>query len=172
MTEFLADGPDWHLRSWFCSGIFNFLRCRHVKRLLDWRIPLIQFLKIRSWWRCRWICKNVSRKTMCVPNAWWSFSAARRYERMPQQSFRYRMMWEWHWSTGNVGISTANWFSILEVLTIVHTIYFILWMNEAAPRSMNSIDAILEDKVLMMTHLDLRQLRSPLEPSFLSTSER
>ena len=34
-------------------------------------------------------------------------------------------------------------------------------MNEAAPRSMNSIDAILEDNVLMMTHLDL-QKRFPI----------
>ena len=30
-------------------------------------------------------------------------------------------------------------------------------MNEAALRSMNSIDSILEDKVLMMTHLDLQK---------------
>ena len=30
-------------------------------------------------------------------------------------------------------------------------------MNEAAPRLMNSIDSILEDKVLMMTHLDLQK---------------
>ena len=30
-------------------------------------------------------------------------------------------------------------------------------MNGAAPQSMNSIDAILEDKVLMMTHLDLQK---------------
>ena len=34
-------------------------------------------------------------------------------------------------------------------------------MNEAAPRSMNSIDSILEDKVLMMTHLGL-QKRFPM----------
>ena len=34
-------------------------------------------------------------------------------------------------------------------------------MNEAAPRSMNSIDAILEDKVLMKTHLNL-QNRFPM----------
>ena len=34
-------------------------------------------------------------------------------------------------------------------------------MNEAAPRSMNSIDAVLEDKVLKMTHLDL-QKRFPI----------
>ena len=33
--------------------------------------------------------------------------------------------------------------------------------NEAAPRSMNSIVSILEDKVLMMTHLDL-QNRFPI----------
>ena len=51
------------------------------------------------------------------------FSAARRYERMPQHPFRYRMRWERHWSTGNVGISTAYRFSIMEVLRIVHTIY-------------------------------------------------
>ena len=105
---------------------FTFLRCRRMKRLLNWRIPLIQFLRIRSWWRCMWIYKNVSRYTMCVPNAWRPLFAARRCERMPQQSFRYQMRWERHWSTGNVGTSTANWFSILEVLRIVHTIYFIL----------------------------------------------
>ena len=34
-------------------------------------------------------------------------------------------------------------------------------MNEAPPRSMNSIDAILENKVLMMTHLDF-QKRFPI----------
>ena len=34
-------------------------------------------------------------------------------------------------------------------------------MNGAAPRSINSTDAILEDKVLMMTHLDL-QKRFPM----------
>ena len=104
---------------------FTFLRCRRMKRLLDCT-PLIQFLRIRSWWRCMWICKNFSRHTMCVPNTWRPFLAARRYERMPQHPFRFWMMWERHWSTGNVGISTANWFSVLEVLRIVHTIYFIL----------------------------------------------
>ena len=36
-----------------------------------------------------------------------------------------------------------------------------LWTNGAALRSMNSIDEILEDKVLMMTHLDL-QKRFPI----------
>ena len=30
-------------------------------------------------------------------------------------------------------------------------------MSEAAPRLMNSIDSILEDKVLMMTYLDLKK---------------
>ena len=32
-----------------------------------------------------------------------------------------------------------------------------LWTNGAALRSMNSIDAFLVDKVLMMTHLDLQK---------------
>ena len=30
MTESLADGPDWHLRSGSRSGLPTFLRCRHV----------------------------------------------------------------------------------------------------------------------------------------------
>ena len=34
-------------------------------------------------------------------------------------------------------------------------------MNGAVPRSMNSFDAILENKVLMVTHLDL-QKRFPI----------
>ena len=35
-------------------------------------------------------------------------------------------------------------------------------MNGGAPRSMNSTDAIFEDKVLMMTHLDLQKNVSDL----------
>ena len=33
---------------------------------------------------------------------------------------------EWHWSIGNVGISTSDWFSVLKIFQIIHTIYFIL----------------------------------------------
>ena len=58
----------------------------------------------------------------CVPNTWRPFSAARRYERMPQHPFRYRMRWEWHWSTDK----TANWFSTLKISWIIHTTNFIL----------------------------------------------
>ena len=90
------------------------------------RTPWSQFLRIRCWkWRI-WIYKNVSRYTMCVPNAWRPLPAARRHERMSQHSFRNWMRWEWHWSTGNVEISTAYWFSVLKVLRIAHTIDFIL----------------------------------------------
>ena len=46
-----------------------------------------------------------------------------------------------------------------ELVFIFH--FSPLWMNGAAPQSMNSIDAILEDKVLMMAHLDL-QKRFPI----------
>ena len=42
-----------------------------------------------------------------------------------QHPFRYWMWWERQWSTGNVRISTANWISVLKILRIVHTIYFI-----------------------------------------------
>ena len=62
---------------------------------------------------------------MCIPNAWRPFSAARRHERRPQHPSRNRMFREYSWLTGNVGISTANWFSILKILWIVHTVYLI-----------------------------------------------
>ena len=69
---------------------FTLLRCRHVKRLLNSFLPWVHFLRIRNWWRCKWICKNFSRYTMCVPNARRP-SLWRRYEGRPQQSFRNRM---------------------------------------------------------------------------------
>ena len=81
--------------------------------------PLIQLLRIRCCRRRLWVYKNVSRHTMRVPNAWRPFFAARRYEGRPQQSFWYRMWWEKHWSTGNVGMSTAYWFSILKISWII-----------------------------------------------------
>ena len=57
------------------------------------------------------------------------------------------------WLTVQAGISD------IDLVFAFHS--FPLWMNEAAPRSMNSIDSNIEDKVLMMTHLDL-QKRFPI----------
>ena len=70
--------------------------------------------------------KNVSRYTMCVPIAWWPFSAARHSYRKAWHSFKNWMRREWHWSTGNVRISTANWFTFLKIFWIIDTINFIL----------------------------------------------
>ena len=57
------------------------------------------------------------------------------------------------WLTVQTGISD---------LDLVFAFHFSpLSMNEAAPRSMNSIDSILEDKVLIVTPLDL-QKRFPI----------
>ena len=39
---------------------FIYLHCGWMERLLDWRVPLMQFLRIRCWWWRIWICKNVS----------------------------------------------------------------------------------------------------------------
>ena len=47
------------------------------------------------------------------------------------------------------------WTGILDLDFVLAFHFSLLWMNEAAPWYLNSIDAILEDKVLMMTHLDL-----------------
>ena len=70
-------------RSTLASLILNlclFLTLFHrwwVKRFFSSGTPWIQFLRIRCWRRRNWICKNVSRYTMRVPNAWRPFSAAR-----------------------------------------------------------------------------------------------
>ena len=39
-------------------GSFTFLHCRRMKLLLNCCLPWIQFFRIRSWWRCMWICKK------------------------------------------------------------------------------------------------------------------
>ena len=61
--------------------IFILLRLWWVNWFWFLRTPRIQFLRIRCWRRRRWICKNVSRYTMCVPNAWRSNFPARHSER-------------------------------------------------------------------------------------------
>ena len=53
------------------------------------------------------------------------------------------------WLTVQTGISD------LDFVLAFH--FSPLWMNGAALQSMNSIDAILEDKVLMKTQLDLQK---------------
>ena len=63
-------------RSWLASLILNWCLILILPRLwgVNWfwyvRTPWIQFLRIRCWRRRGWICKNVSRYTMCVPTAW------------------------------------------------------------------------------------------------------
>ena len=114
MTELLADGPDCYLWSW--TGVwFPFFHCGWVKRFFSSETPWIQFLRIRCWRRRRWTCNNASRYTMRVPNAWRPFSAARHSYRTAQLCSRNWMRWERHWLTGNVGMSTAYWFSILKI---------------------------------------------------------
>ena len=70
-------------RSGLASLILNWclIIILHRRWWVNWsgfmRTPWIQFLRIRCWRRRGWICKNVSRCTMCVPNAWRPIHAAR-----------------------------------------------------------------------------------------------
>ena len=45
---------------------------------------------------------------------------------MSFDSWKISDKWEWHWSTGKVGISTADWFSIFKISWIIYAINFIL----------------------------------------------
>ena len=60
-----------------------------------------------------------------------------------------------HWGWLNLWLTVQTGISDLDFVQAFH--FSPPWMNGAALQSMNSIDAILEDKVLMMTHLDLQK---------------
>ena len=55
---------------------FTFLHRGWVNRFFSSGTPWIQFLRIKCWRRHRWICKNVSLYSMCVPNTWRPIVAA------------------------------------------------------------------------------------------------
>ena len=114
-------------RSWLASLIlswclaFTLLRRWWANRFWQAWTPWIQFLRKRCCRRRRWICKNVSRYTMRVPNTW-------RLD-IPRERLAFRQDLEKvgkHWLTGNVGLSTAYWFSISKISRIIHTSFFIL----------------------------------------------
>ena len=79
---------DWIFgwRSGLASLILNWCLILILLRMW-WRVfwhirtPWIQLLRIRCWRRRFWICKNVSRYSMCVPNAWRPIFAARHSKR-------------------------------------------------------------------------------------------
>ena len=68
-------------RSWLASRIqiWCLAFTHHMWWCVFWRIrdPRIRLLRIRCWRRRPWICKNVSRCTMRVPNVWRLIVAAR-----------------------------------------------------------------------------------------------
>ena len=55
----------------------------------------------------------------------------------------------------NLWLTVLTGISYLDFVLAFH--FSPLWTIGAAPRLMNSTDAILEDKVLMKTHLDLQK---------------
>ena len=82
-------GDDWIFgwRSRLASLILNWcsililLRRWWVNRFWYSWTPWIQFMRIRCCRGRNWICNNISRKTMRVPNAWRPVSAARHSKR-------------------------------------------------------------------------------------------
>ena len=80
-------GDEWisGWRSFLASLILNWclVLTHHMRWCAFWYIrdPRIWPLRIRCWRRRRWICKNVSRYTMRVPNTWRPIVAARHSQR-------------------------------------------------------------------------------------------
>ena len=72
-------------RSWLASLILNWCLAftHHMWWCVFWYIrdPRIWLLRIRCWRGRRWICKNVFRFSMCVPNTWRPIVAARHSQR-------------------------------------------------------------------------------------------
>ena len=81
------DDRTFSWRSWLASRILKRCLVLTLHRLwwvnLFWyvRTPWMQFLRIKCWRGRNWICKNVSRKTMRVPNAGRPIPAARHSSR-------------------------------------------------------------------------------------------
>ena len=65
-----------------------------------------------------------------------------------------------HWRWLNLWLTVLTGIEDLDLVLSFHSSP--LWTNEAAPRSTNSIDAILEDKVLSRTQLDLQKTFSDI----------
>ena len=71
------------------------------------------------------------------------------------------MRWEKHWLTGNVGLSTAHWFSIFKISRIVHTIDFILQFLYLASEFKDSIsifDQFFSSQVSRMLSLEIASI--------------
>ena len=106
---------------------FTLFRCRHIKRLFNDFSPWIQFLRIRSCGGSLWICKKKFPDIPGVSQMSGSPFLQRGDTNEGLNNFsKNKMFREYSWLIGNVWISTAYRFSVLEVLKIVQTIYFIL----------------------------------------------
>ena len=140
MTEFLADGPDWHLWSWtgvwfsFFSAVDEWIGSDIWELHSMDSIPADKVLK-----KTRLDLQKRFPKNHVCPKCLAPFSAARHSYRTALHSTRNWMRCERHRSTGNVGMSTAYWFSILKFFWIIHTINFILQILYLASKFQNSI---------------------------------
>ena len=94
MTESLADGPDWHLRSRFCSGLSLF------SAVDEWSgssivVPMDSILEDKELMKMHVGLQKTFPDIPCVSQMHGRpFFAARRYEGRPQHPFKYRMRWE------------------------------------------------------------------------------
>ena len=94
---------------WISFWSSTFLRCRHVNWFFHSFPPRrIQFLRIRSWWRSLWMCKNVSWCTGLYP---WYFDGSSVCRCDMKAGFKNP-------SNGRL--------SVLKIPGIFHAIYFIL----------------------------------------------
>ena len=80
--EWISGWRSW-LASLILSCVWVLTFTRHMWWWVFWYIrnPKIESSWIRCWRRRRWICKNVSWKTLRIPNIWRPFVAARHSQR-------------------------------------------------------------------------------------------
>ena len=127
MAEFLADCPDWHLWSWSCVCLSLFSTA-----VDEWSGSFLPELHgINSCGQGAEEDATGSAKTFpdipCVSQMLGGpcLRLGIPFERLSSTTKNW-MRWERHKLTGNVGMSTAYWFSILKISWIIHTINFIL----------------------------------------------
>ena len=92
-----------------CVWVLKFTRYMRWCLFRYVRNPRIESSWIK-WWRRRWwICKNVSRYTMCVPNAWRPFFAA-----FPENGLAF------HQDLDEVGKTQVDWCGNVHCVLVQH----------------------------------------------------
>ena len=126
--------PGW--QSWLASLIQSWCSAftHHMWWCVFWhmRDPWSELLRIRCWRRSRWIWKNFSRNTMCVPNASRPIAAARHSQTnsLPRSGWGGKNTgWLVTWDCP-LRTDSASWKSLESLIQLIFILQFLNLASE------------------------------------------